>query len=542
MTRLLLVKKSLQASRRAVLAADTPMLQYLPYSNANSSTRSNAIRLLSTRCHGSVTTALLAGAPTHFLNHIPKRQSFPARRFSSAATVDDHSDSDGEEKAVIPFLLADIGEGIKEVELLQWFVQEGDQVQQFDRICEVQSDKATVEITSRYDGVVVSLAGGNVGGMVQVGSPLLQIRVEGAETVEAASPQAETKSEVLHSQDSSDIQLNIPQVASQFCLDSDDDNEDGFGAPSSSTRSSSSKFLATPAVRKLAMEHNLDLSTLVGTGPRGRVLKSDALIHLREIGKISSTSSQPAEDVPSGETPMPAQAPSAYLQEDETVSLKGYNRLMIQTMSASRDIPHMGFTDEFDVTKLTDFRKEMSPKVSILAFLLKATSLALKEYPIINASWKDIDNAQATVWTNHNIGVAMDTPRGLVVPVVRNCQDKSLLDIQEDLNVLKEIAAAGKLGGEHLTGATFTLSNIGSVGGGTYMNPLIAPPQAAIGAMGALQTLPRFDSEGEVTAAKIINVSWAGDHRMIDGATLARFSNLTKQYLQEPIRMLTAMK
>lgn len=534
MTRLLLVKKSLQACRRVVVAADTPILQFLPSitDNANSC---NGIRLLSTGCH------LLSGFSTQYLNGIPKHQSFPTHNLSSAATVEDYLDSDSDEKELIPFLLADIGEGIKEVELLQWFVQEGDQVQQFDRICEVQSDKATVEITSRYDGVVVSLAGGAVGSMVQVGSPLLHLSV--AANVEASPPEPGTKSEVLHSQDSSDNQLNIPQVASQFRLASDDDNEGENGDPSSSIRPSSGKYLATPAVRKLGMEHNLDLSTLVGTGPQGRVLKSDVLTHLREIGKITSTSSsQPAEDLPPGESPVPGKATTAGLKEDETVTLKGYNRLMIQTMTTSREIPHMGFTDEFDVTKLTNFRKDTLPHVSMLAFFLKATSLALKEYPIINASWKDINNAQATIWASHNIGLAMDTPRGLVVPVVQNCQEKSLLDIQEDLNELKEIAAAGKLAGEHLTGATFTLSNIGSVGGGTYMNPLIVPPQAAIGAMGALQTLPRFDSEGEVTAAKIINVSWAGDHRMIDGATLARFSNVTKEYLQEPIRMLAAMK
>ena len=126
--------------------------------------------------------------------------------------------------------------------------------------------------------------------------------------------------------------------------------------------------------------------------------------------------------------------------------------------------------------------------------------------------------------------------------MVKNCQDKSLVEIQESLNELKEIASEGKLGEEHLKGATFTISNIGSVGGGTYMSPLIVPPQAAIGAMGSMQTLPRFDQDGEVIAAKIINVSWAGDHRMIDGATLARFSNKCKEYLQDPVRMLMSMK
>lgn len=475
------------------------------------------------------------------------------RRFLSSAPV-----ADDDDRTTIPFLLADIGEGIKEVELLQWFVQEGDTVKQFDRICEVQSDKATVEITSRYDGIVESLAGGKVGDMVQVGDPLLYIQVEGAvdasssslENPEASYQQApEQKKKVLSNHDSSDNQLSIPHVASQFHLDSDKDSSQG--TKKTSWSGNSGKFLATPAVRKLGMEYNLDLSTLVGSGPQGRVLKSDVITFLKESGEIkdqpksSSNGSSNDVSVPSGIDAAANKQESIthtpYLQEDEVVTVKGYNRLMIQTMTASQEIPHMGYQDDFHLTKLAEYRKDLSPKISILAFVIKAVSLALKEYPIINASWKDIEKGEVTIWANHNLGVAMDTPRGLVVPVIKNCQDKSLVQIQEDLNELKEVAAAGKLTEEHLTGATFSISNIGSLGGGTYMNPLIVPPQAGIGALGTIQDLPRFDFKGNVVAAKIMCVSWAGDHRMFDGATLARFSNLCKAYLEDPVRMLVAM-
>ncbi|CAB9531596.1 Lipoamide acyltransferase component of branched-chain alpha-keto acid dehydrogenase (Partial), partial [Seminavis robusta] len=481
--------------------------------------------------------------------------------------LEDHDSDHDNNNPIIPFKLADIGEGIKEVEILQWFVQKGDTVQQFDRICEVQSDKATVEITSRYDGLVTELAGGNVGDMVQVGDALLHIQVEGGNAnnstdAAAKSSTAATPEEKLHSHDTADQQLRIPHVASQFHLESDDTTSKPTATatatqsqpPLLTTTTSGKKVLATPAVRKLGMEYNLDLSTLVGTGPQGRVLKADVLTFLRESGRMDGPpasssvdpTSAPAETIT---TPSLPSTPTA-LVEDEVITLKGYHRLMIQTMTKSQEIPHMGYTDEFNVTKLIDYRKDINAahsssddKISILAFFLKATSLALLEYPIVNASWQDdVSTGKVTLWKNHNIGVAMDTPRGLVVPVVRHCQEKSLVQIQHDLNVLKEIAAAGKLGEEHLTGATISMSNIGSVGGGTYMNPLIVPPQAAIGAMGALQTLPRFDAEGNVEAAKIINMSWAGDHRMMDGATLARFSNRCKEYLQDPVRMLVSMK
>ena len=435
-------------------------------------------------------------------------------------------------------------------------------MQQFDNICEVQSDKATVEITSRYDGIVESLAGGKVGDMVQVGDPLLFIQVEGSaapigndratpssssttlETTTSA-PQQHPAPQILHSQHSLDDRLHIPHVASKFHLDSDNAMNEGNIDTLRAGTNGGKKFLATPAVRKLGMEYNLDISTLVGSGPKGRVLKSDVLTFLRENGQLASEPDPLGQESPASLAPgvlAEETVTSVDSKEDQVVTLKGYNRLMIQTMTASLNIPHMGYTDEFNLTKLATYRKELSPKVSMLAFFIKATSLALKEYPMINASWKDVEKGEATIWARHNIGVAMDTPRGLVVPVVFDCQNKSLLEIEDNLRTLKEIGAAGKLTGEHLKGATFSLSNIGSLGGGTYMNPLIVPPQAGIGAMGTVQTLPRFDDSGNVMAAKIMPISWAGDHRMIDGATLARFSNLCKQYLEDPVQMMVSMK
>lgn len=435
-------------------------------------------------------------------------------------------------------------------------------MQQFDNICEVQSDKATVEITSRYDGIVESLAGGKVGDMVQVGDPLLFIQVEGSAapigndratpsssstTLETttSTPQQHPAPQILHSQHSLDDRLHIPHVASKFHLDSDNAMNEGNIDTLRAGTNGGKKFLATPAVRKLGMEYNLDISTLVGSGPKGRVLKSDVLTFLRENGQLASEPDPLGQESPASLAPgvlAEETVTSVDSKEDQVVTLKGYNRLMIQTMTASLNIPHMGYTDEFNLTKLATYRKELSPKVSMLAFFIKATSLALKEYPMINASWKDVEKGEATIWARHNIGVAMDTPRGLVVPVVFDCQNKSLLEIEDNLRTLKEIGAAGKLTGEHLKGATFSLSNIGSLGGGTYMNPLIVPPQAGIGAMGTVQTLPRFDDSGNVMAAKIMPISWAGDHRMIDGATLARFSNLCKQYLEDPVQMMVSMK
>ena len=142
---------------------------------------------------------------------------------------------------------------------------------------------------------------------------------------------------------------------------------------------------------------------------------------------------------------------------------------------------------------------------------------------------------------SHNIGIAMDTPSGLIVPNIKNVQDLSILEIARELNRLQELGAAGKLEKQHLEGGTFTLSNVGAIGG-TYASPVLFLPQVAIGAIGKIQTVPRFDASNQVYPANILTVSWSADHRVIDGATMARFSNEMKSFIENPNAMILAMK
>jgi 2-oxoisovalerate dehydrogenase E2 component (dihydrolipoyl transacylase) len=202
-----------------------------------------------------------------------------------------------------------------------------------------------------------------------------------------------------------------------------------------------------------------------------------------------------------------------------------------------------------DVGRLLQCRRELKESthglnISILAFLIKACSLALKQYPVCNAILHDLDKCQLKIMHCHNLGIAMDTPRGLVVPVIRNVQTKSLVEIQHDLDRLKLLAADSKLAPDDLMTPTFSLSNIGSMGGGTYMQPVIVPPQLAMGAFGKIQRVPRFvdKNDDQVYAASIMNVSWAGDHRFLDGATLARFHAAFKGYVENPVHMLVHLK
>jgi 2-oxoisovalerate dehydrogenase E2 component (dihydrolipoyl transacylase) len=469
-----------------------------------------------------------------------------------------------------PFLLADIGEGIAEVELMQWYVQKGDHIQQFDRVCEVQSDKATVEITSRYDGIVLSLEHA-VGDMVKVGEPLMFIAADHEDghhhvpNIGGGATQSTSSAAV-------DEQLHIPTIASQFHFESDGPATSIDGASTTSTAaftsSSENKVLTSPAIRKLAKEYNLNLATIVGTGPKGRVSKGDVLTVLKERGLASSTSSSaPAASIQSKpEARLPSAHPaertttasaststadhtSLPLQQDTVVPLRGYNRLMASTMTASLEIPHMMYSDEVNLNKFFKYKAEQKHnqdprmRLALLPLTIKAVSKALEHYPLLNASF-DSSNTQVTMWKDHNIGIAMDTPRGLIVPVLKRCQDKSIPQLTEELQRLKEAAAQGTVDAEDLKGATFTLSNIGAIGaGGKYMCPVVTPPQVAIGAIGKIERLPRFVGDTmEVEEAHICVISWGGDHRVVDGATLARFHTRWKEYMEDPVRLVMEMK
>ncbi|KAJ0407990.1 hypothetical protein P43SY_000194 [Pythium insidiosum] len=454
----------------------------------------------------------------------------------------------------IPFKLADIGEGIAEVEVLQWFVKEGEPIKQFQNVCEVQSDKATVEITSRYDGVVKKIHY-NVGEMAKVGTTLIDIDVDdatAASVVESAKPAQSRKGPPTPvggaAPKAVKPQTPTPKVAAPEPVAP---TPRARAAPVvSSARSTSEKVLTSPSVRRLAKEHDIDLADVEGSGPQGRILKEDLLEYIRALAASPPTATTPAS-TSSAVASSPAVASAApvtasYLEEDTTVPLTPIQKMMVKSMNAALRIPHFGYADEIEVDALYELRDKLKPvaeargiKLSFMPFIIKAASLALKHHPSLNATVSE-DETQVTMLAAHNISVAMDTPTGLIVPNIKNVQTKSVLDIAADLNRLQALASAGKLAPADLTGGTFSISNIGSVGG-TYMSPVIMVPQVAIGAVGKFQTVPRFAKDGSVVPVRIMNVSWSGDHRVIDGATMARFSNKWKLYLENPVSMLSEM-
>uniref|UniRef100_A0A8C9S665 Dihydrolipoamide acetyltransferase component of pyruvate dehydrogenase complex n=1 Tax=Scleropages formosus TaxID=113540 RepID=A0A8C9S665_SCLFO len=418
------------------------------------------------------------------------------------------------------FKLSDIGEGIMEVTVKEWYVKEGDKVSQFDSICEVQSDKASVTITSRYDGVIRKLYY-DVDSIALVGTPLVDIETDAAHAPEKDVVETPAMSHEEHTHQ--EIKGHKTQ--------------------------------ATPAVRRLAMENNIKLSEVVGTGKDGRILKEDILNYLsKQTGAILPPSPYheiqpppPAAAVPSAVGPkdkVPQPSPAqpviqrpVFTGKDRTEPLKGFHKAMVKTMTAALKIPHFGYCDEVDMTKLVRLRLELKElaesrgvKLSYMPFFIKKNNLRW-----MKTSWCGVFQAA------HNIGLAMDTTQGLLVPNVKNVQVLSVFDIAVELNRLQALGTSGQLGTADLTGGTFTLSNIGSIGG-TYAKPVILPPEVAIGALGKIQVLPRFNSRDEVVKAHVMNVSWSADHRLIDGATMCRFSNLWKSYLENPATMVLDLK
>ncbi|TRY94390.1 hypothetical protein DNTS_027936 [Danionella cerebrum] len=437
-------------------------------------------------------------------------------------------------RPVLQFKLSDIGEGIMEVTVKEWYVKEGDKVSQFDSICEVQSDKASVTITSRYDGIIRKLYY-DVDSIALVGKPLVDIETDGGQAEGPQEDVVETSAVSLEEHTHQEIKGHKTQ--------------------------------ATPAVRRLAMENNIKLSEVVGSGKDGRILKEDILNFIaKQTGAIlppapfqeirppppaavaaSTPAAKSKEKAFTPSVPTPVITKPVFTGKDHTEPITGFQKAMVKTMSAALKIPHFGYKDEVDMSQLVRLRSELKSlvesrgvKLSYMPFFIKAASLSLLHFPILNSSL-DENCTNITYKAAHNIGLAMDTSQGLLVPNVKNVQMLSIFEIAVELNRLQTLGSSGQLGTSDLTGGTFTLSNIGSIGG-TYAKPVILPPEVAIGALGKIQVLPRFNHKDEVVKAHIMNISWSADHRIIDGATMCRFSNLWRSYLENPASMVLDLK
>lgn len=416
------------------------------------------------------------------------------------------------------FILPDIGEGIIECEVVEWLVKEGDLIAEDQPVCEVMTDKAMVQIPSKYNGKIERLYY-QKGDTAIVHEPLFAIAVETAQEVvstkTSASASAQTNSTAASSSAPAVSTADVPVKAS-----------DG-------------KAIASPAVRRLAREKGIDITQVVGSGKKGRVYKED--LHAHRQGAQTAPRTAPAAVAP---VAAKTKAPVAGTRVEP---VKGIRAAMAKAMTESvRTIPHFTYCDEVDMTRLIALRSKLKDKyakqdikLTMMPFFMKSISLALREFPIVNSQPNE-DCSEITYFDDHNVGMAVDSKYGLLVPNVKQCQQKSIIEIAQDVSRLTLAAREGRVSPEDLRAGTITISNIGAIGG-TVATPIINKPQVAIVALGKLQKLPRFNDKGEVEARTIMQISWSGDHRVIDGGTIARFVNLWKDYLEDPTQMLVAM-
>ncbi len=445
------------------------------------------------------------------------------------------------------FILPDIGEGIVETELVEWLVKEGDLVEEDQPVADVMTDKALVQIPAMDSGRIVRLYY-QQGDIARVHSPLYAIEVSGehpphVHTIAQLKPQSSAVSASTPAQPAA-LQAGVIQ----------------------------GKALASPAVRRIAREMNLDLSRVAGSGKNGRVLKED-LLRLQQapaaspapVGTATSPATQTSSqvDTPVSQAPVSqalvsqasvsqaatkAAVPAADQVANRIEPIRGIRAAMARQMQDSvSTIPHFTYSEELDITALDNLRQQMKArfekdgvKLTMMPFFMKALALSIEAFPILN-SRVNPDCTELTYLGDINIGMAVDTPMGLMVPNIKQVQRRSLREIAEEVGRLTQAARAGRVSQDDLKGGTITISNVGAIGG-IVATPIINKPEVAIVALGRVQTLPRFGDQGQVEARKIIHISWSGDHRIIDGATMARFCNQWKSYLEDPVSMLSYLR
>ncbi len=406
----------------------------------------------------------------------------------------------------IDFILPDIGEGIVECELVEWLVKEGESIVEDQPIADVMTDKALVQIPAMHTGVVEKLYY-QQGEIAKVHSPLFAMV-----PLEEGANEKETKLE-----EKQEIPVADEQVPATTANTGNDDKK-----PVVAKKITNEKALASPAVRRVARELDVNIHQVAGSGKKGRVYKDD-VVAFSEGKNITSVSAQ---------------------ESTFSEPIRGIKAVMASAMQNSvSTIPHFTYCEEIDMTELIALRGELKEiyakqdiKLTMMPFFMKAMSLAIKEYPLVNSQVNE-DCTELTYFNDHNIGMAVDSKVGLLVPNVKQVQTKSILDLANDIMRLTNDARSGRVATDDLKGGTITISNIGAIGG-TVATPIINKPEVAIVALGKLQQLPRFNAQGEVEARSIMQVSWSGDHRVIDGGTIARFCNLWKSFLEKPSNML----
>ncbi|WP_108444397.1 dihydrolipoyllysine-residue acetyltransferase [Halomonas denitrificans] len=425
------------------------------------------------------------------------------------------------------FILPDLGEGIVECEVVEWRIAEGDMLEEDQPVVDVMTDKAMMEITAPEAGQVTRLHVAK-GEIAKVHAPLFAYAPADAE------PEGEPETAEREASAPAASSQPAPQAAAT-------EASSGTVARETSGQGPHGRIPASPAVRRLLREHGLRLGEVPGSGKQGRVLKEDVQAYLARGGTAGAEAPAAAE---SPAEPARASAPASAPGEVRVEPMRGIRAAMARKMVASAStIPHFQYGEELDVTELLALRERLKPeaqardaRLTLMPFFMKAMALSIRDFPILNSRLNEAGD-EIHYLPSCNIGMAVDGKAGLMVPNVKGVERLSLLEIAGEIQRLTQDAREGRVASADLQEGTISISNIGALGG-TYAAPIINAPEVAIVAIGKTQWLPRFDADDNVVKRAIMTVTWAGDHRLIDGGTIARFCNAWKGYLEAPETML----
>jgi 2-oxoisovalerate dehydrogenase E2 component (dihydrolipoyl transacylase) len=449
--------------------------------------------------------------------------------------------------------LHDIGEGMTEADINCYLVKPGDFVKADDPLVEVQTDKMTAEIPAPRSGVIKELLL-TPGQTVKVGTTLLimEDRSSGVQTSESQKIADVVKTEAE------------PAEAAVAVLDRPAEVKVPVGV---SARLG--QILASPYTRKVAREKGVNIMEVKGTGPAGRITEEDilAFVKLRDHGGASTSETGSEQQVPNvsqhrferevpnvskpaseskapnvSEVGSEERAPTEKkLSHQDILPFRGRRKQIAKKMVQSMyTIPHCTHFEEIDVSELIALREEIKgsgSSISATAFFIKVLSIALKEFPVFNAKL-DEENESIQLLREHHIGIAVDTPEGLIVPVIRNVEQRNLKQIHDEMKRLTKLALEDKLTVKDISGGTFTISNVGPLGGSIGATPIIQHPQTALVSFHKTKKRPVVTDQDEIAIRSIMNLSMAFDHRVADGATAVAFTNRFAQLIENPKMML----
>ncbi len=412
------------------------------------------------------------------------------------------------------YKMPDVGEGIVEAEIVEWHVKVGDTVTEDQHVLDVMTDKATVEIPCAVNGTVSKLVG-EPGEIIAVGTEIMFIAVDGEVPAEDEAP-AEEKVEEAAAAETVPAAPAAPKPAPIPA------------APAVAARPKGERALASPAVRIRALEANIDLETVPGSGPAGRITHQDLDDFIASGGRLAAHA---------GGSGSAVRAPRTGVVEEKIIGLR---RRISENMShAQRTIPDIAYIEEIDVTALEELRKHLNAskrddqaKLTFIPFLVMALTKALPETPQANSHF-DGENMLLTRYEAVHCGIAAATPNGLMVPVIKHAESLDIWQIAAELKRLGAAAKDGKASKDELSGSTITITSLGAIGG-LVTTPILNAPEVSIIGVNKMQTLPRYNAEGQVVPRKVLNLSSCFDHRIVDGYDAAMLIQRVKGYLENP--------